>query len=40
MTPAKRKALGISKSGLWYQKKKVMEGKSPKLYDKVLLKLA
>lgn len=39
MRPQERKALGISKSGLWYQKKKLAEGKTIKVYDKVLSKL-
>ena len=39
MTPEERKRLGISKSGLWYQKRKLAEGKSIKIYDKVLSKL-
>ena len=40
MTSTERKALGISKSGLWYQKKKIIEGKTIKVYDKILLKLS
>lgn len=39
MTPAERKSLGISKSGLWYQKKKLSEGKPIKVYHKVLSRL-
>lgn len=39
MTPDERKRLGISKSGLWYQKNKISEGKTIKLYDSVLSKL-
>lgn len=39
MTPAERKALGISKSGLWYQKKKLMEGKTIKVYRSVFARL-
>lgn len=39
MTPAERKSLGISKSGLWYQKKKLAEGRRIKVYGKVLSKL-
>jgi CRISPR-associated protein Cas1 len=39
MTPDERKRLGISKSGLWYQRKKLTEGKTIKVYDKVLSKL-
>ena len=38
MTPQERKALGISKSGLWYQKR-LAESKTIKVYDKVLSKL-
>lgn len=38
MRPAERKALGISKSGLWYQKKKLAEGKPIKIYGKTLSK--
>lgn len=39
MTAGERKALGISKAGLWYQKKKLAEGKTIKVYDKVLSRL-
>lgn len=39
ITPQERKRLGISKSGLWYQKKKIEEGKTIKVYDKVLMRL-
>ena len=39
MTPAERKSLGISKSGLWYQKKRIAQEKALKVYDKVLSKL-
>jgi CRISP-associated protein Cas1 len=39
MTPAERKALGISKSGLWYQKKKLAEGKTTKIYRSVFEKM-
>lgn len=39
MTPSERKKLGISKSGLWYQKKKLSEGKTLRVYDKVLSKI-
>ena len=39
MTPWQRKAFGISKSGLWYQKKRVEAGRPIKVYDKVLSKL-
>ena len=36
--PEKRKALKINKSTLWYQQKKIKEGKSIKIYNKVMLK--
>jgi CRISPR-associated protein Cas1 len=39
MTHDERKRLGISKSGLWYQKKKLSEGKTIKIYNKNLAKL-
>lgn len=39
MTPKERKMLGISKSSLWYQKKKIEGGKTIKVYNKVLSKL-
>ncbi|MCL4362780.1 hypothetical protein M1585_04840 [Candidatus Parvarchaeota archaeon] len=32
ITPAERKRLGINKSTLWYQKKRIIEGKTIKLY--------
>lgn len=35
MTPAERNALDLSKSGLRYQKKKIVEGKPVKIYGKV-----
>jgi CRISP-associated protein Cas1 len=38
MTPTERKRLGISKSGLWYQKKKLTQGKTIKIYQKSLTK--
>ena len=38
MTPTERKILGISKSGLWYQKKKIAEGKPVKIYGKFSVK--
>ena len=34
ITPETRKILGINKSTLWYQKKKLAEGKSIKIYQK------
>ena len=39
MTVRQRKRLGINKSTLWYQKKKVTEGKKIKLYTKVSSKI-
>jgi CRISPR-associated protein Cas1 len=32
--PKKRKELKINKSTLWYQQKKIKEGKSIKIYNK------
>jgi hypothetical protein len=40
ITPAERKTRGINKSTLWYQQKKLADGKKIKLYHKVLTKLA
>jgi CRISPR-associated protein Cas1 len=39
MTPSQRKALGISKAGLWYQRRKLADGWTLKVYNKVLSKL-
>ena len=39
MTSEERKRLGINKSTLWYIKKNLAEGKTPKIYEKILLKL-
>jgi len=39
MTNEERKQLGINKSTLWYMKKNLSEGKSPKIYEKILLKI-
>ena len=39
MTPEQRKRLGINKSTLFYMKKNIKNGKSIKIYDKVLSKL-
>ena len=39
MTPDERKKLGINKSTLWYIKKNLSEGKTPKIYEKNLLKI-
>lgn len=39
MTVEERKDLGINKSTLWYIKKNLHEGKNPKLYEKITLKI-
>ncbi len=39
MTTEERKRLGINKSTLWHIKKNLSEGKTPKIYEKVLLKI-
>lgn len=39
MTPEERKRRGISKSGLWYQKKKLAQGKTIKIYKTMLTKI-
>ena len=39
MTTEQRKQLGINKSTLWYVKKSLLEGKTPKIYEKILLKI-
>ena len=39
MTTTERKQLGINKSTLWYIKKNLSEGKTPKIYEKILLKI-
>ena len=39
MTVEERKRLGINKSTLGYIKKKLDEGKTPKIYEKILLKI-
>ena len=39
MTSDERKQLGINKSTLWYIKKNLSEGKTPKIYEKILLKI-
>jgi len=36
MSPAERKRLGINKSTLWYEKKRLAEGKKIKVYRKVM----
>jgi len=37
LNPEKRKELKINKSTLWYQQKKIKEGKSIKIYNKTRL---
>ena len=37
--PEKRKALKINKSTLWYQQKKIKEGKEIKVYNKTKVKI-
>jgi len=39
MTSEERKQLGINKSTLWYIKKNLSEGKTPKIYEKIFLKI-
>jgi CRISPR-associated protein Cas1 len=39
MSPDERRKLGINKSTLWYMKKNISDGKSVKIYDKILSKL-
>ena len=39
MNESERKRLGINKSTLWYIKKNLSEGKTPKIYKNILLKL-
>ena len=39
MTIAERKGLGINKSTLWYIKKNLSEGKTSRMYEKILLKI-
>ena len=39
MTPDERKELRINKSTLWYIKKNLSDGKIPKIYEKILLKI-
>ena len=39
MTTEERKRLGINKSTLWHIKKNLSEGKTPKIYEKILLKI-
>lgn len=40
MTPAERKRFGINKSTLWYQKRRMEQGKIVKIYGKVLSRIA
>lgn len=40
ISPNERKALGINKSTLWYQQRKLAEGKKVKVYRKFMAKLA
>ena len=39
MTSEERKKLGINKSILWHIKKNLSEGKTPKIYEKILAKI-
>jgi CRISPR-associated protein Cas1 len=39
LTPEERKELGINKSTLWYIKKNLSEGKTPKIHEKILTKM-
>ena len=39
MTTAERKQLGINKSTLWHIQKNMSEGRTPKIYEKILLKI-
>ncbi|MCH9658398.1 CRISPR-associated endonuclease Cas1 [archaeon] len=39
MSVEERERLGINKSTLWYIKKNLSEGKTPKIYQKILLKI-
>ncbi|MDH3780639.1 MAG: hypothetical protein OES15_07265 [Nitrosopumilus sp.] len=39
MTPEEMKEFGINKSTLWHIRKNLSEGKTPKIYEKVLLKV-
>ena len=39
MTSKERKQLGINKSTLWHIKKNLTDGKSPRIYEKILLKI-
>jgi len=39
LIPEKRKELKINKSTLWYQQKKIKEGKTIKVYSKTKVKI-
>jgi len=39
MSQEERKQLEINKSTLWYIQKNLAEGKMPKIYEKILLKI-
>ena len=39
MTPEERRQLKINKSTLWYIKKNLAQGKTPKIYEKILTKI-
>ena len=39
MTTEERKQLGINKSTLWYIQKNLSQGKTPKIYEKIFLKI-
>ena len=39
MTPQERKQLGINKYTLWYIKTNLTEGKTSRIYEKILLKI-
>ena len=39
ITSDERKRLGINKFTLWHIKKNLSEGKTPKIYEKILLKI-
>jgi CRISPR-associated protein Cas1 len=39
MSTEERKRLGINKSTLWHIQKNLVEGKTPKIYEKILLKI-
>jgi len=39
VNPEKRRELKINKSTLWYQQKKIKEGKTIKVYDKIKVRM-